>query len=92
MLDLCLMQEVNTVSEQQKHQKYVTLKISRESRMVLSEIQSSDTLWSHIDVKDLIVFAWPKCPRCGGPLIVKLMSQDLVCVRCKTEYSLTPAT
>jgi len=86
------MQEVNTDSEQQKHQKYVTLKISRESRMVLSEVQSSDPLWSHIDVKDIIALAWPKCSRCGGPLTVKIMSQNLVCARCKTEYSLTPAT
>jgi tRNA(Ile2) C34 agmatinyltransferase TiaS len=86
------MQEVSTTSEQQKHQKYVTMKISRESRMVLSEIQSNDLLWSHIDVKDIIALAWPKCPRCGGPLTVKFMSQNLVCVRCKTEYSLTLAT
>ena len=85
------MQEVDTTPGRSSS-RYVTMKITRESRMVLSEIQSSDPLWSHIDVKDIIALAWPKCPRCGGPLTVKFMSQNLVCVRCKTEYSLTPAT
>jgi hypothetical protein len=84
------MQEVATSG--QSLSRYVTMKITRESRMVLSEIQRNDPLWSRIDVKDIIAVAWPRCPACGGPLVAKLMSQNLVCVRCRAEYSLTPAT
>jgi len=85
------MQEVDTTSEQQpKYSRYTTMKITRESRMVLSEIQRNDPLWSRIDVKDIIAFAWPRCPACGGPITVKFASQNLVCVRCKAEYQLTP--
>jgi tRNA(Ile2) C34 agmatinyltransferase TiaS len=83
------MQKVSMVSEHSKHGNYVTMKVSKESRMVLSEIQNSDPLWRHIDVKDIIALAWPRCPACGGPLTVKLMSQNLICVKCKAEYQLT---
>ncbi len=83
------MQKVDTVSGQSR---YVTMKVSRESRMVIGEIQRNDQLWSRIDVKDIIAFAWPRCPACGGPITAKYMSQNVICVRCKTEYQLTPVT
>ncbi len=83
------MQKVNTVSGQSR---YVTMKVSRESRMVIGEIQRNDQLWGRIDVKDIIAFAWPRCPACGGPITAKYMSQNVICVRCKTEYQLTPVT
>jgi len=70
----------------------VTLKVSKESRMVIWEIQRSDPLWSRIDVKDIIVFAWPRCPKCGGPVTAKFMSQNVICARCKSEYQLTRVT
>jgi ribosomal protein S27AE len=73
-----------------RYDYYVALRVSRESRTVLDEIHEKDPVWSHFDLKDLVAFAWPKCPRCGGPLTAKFMSQNLVCVRCRTEYSLTP--
>jgi len=85
------MQEVDTTPGQSSS-RYVTMKITRESRMVLSEIQRNDPLWSRIDVKDIIALAWPRCPACGGPITAKYMSQNVVCVRCRAEYSLTPAT
>ncbi|MFZ8840924.1 MAG: hypothetical protein ACO2PM_18810 [Pyrobaculum sp.] len=86
------MQKADTASEQQpKGSSYVTMKITKESRMVLSEIQKSDPLWSRIDVKDIIALAWPRCPACGGPITAKYMSpQNVICVRCRAEYSLTP--
>jgi tRNA(Ile2) C34 agmatinyltransferase TiaS len=86
------MQEVSTTSERSRQGQYVTMKITKESRMVLSEIRSSDPLWRHIDIKDIIALAWPRCPSCGGPLVAKLMSQNLICVRCKAEYSPTRVT
>jgi len=86
------MQELSTNSERFRRGQYVTMKVSGDSRMVLSEIQNSDTPWRHIDVKDIIALAWPRCPACGGPLTMKLMSQNLVCVRCRAEYSLTRVT
>jgi hypothetical protein len=86
------MQKVDTSSEQQTLSRYVTLRVSRESRMVLSEIRSSDPLLGHIDIKDIIALTWPRCPSCGGPLVTKPMSQNLICVRCRAEYSLTRVT
>jgi hypothetical protein len=86
------MQEVSTTSERPTQSQYVTMKITKESRMVLSEIQSSDPLWSHIDIKDIIALAWPRCPSCGGPITVRLMSQNLICSKCRAEYSLTRVT
>lgn len=86
------MQELNkSQTPKQKYDYYVTMRVSKESRAVLDEVRR-DSLWRHVDLKDLIAFAWPKCPRCGGPLVIKLMSQNVVCVRCRTEYSLTPTT
>jgi acetyl-CoA carboxylase beta subunit len=86
------MQELNAEQKRsQRYDYYVTMRVSTESRAVIDEVRK-DPLWRHVDLKDLIAFAWPKCPRCGGPLAVKLMSQNVVCVRCRTEYSLTPAT
>jgi hypothetical protein len=75
--------------QRQKYDYYVTMRVSTESRTVLEEVRR-DPVWSHINLKDLIAFAWPKCSRCGGPLAAKFMSQNVVCVRCRAEYSLTP--
>ena len=80
------MQELNTTPEKHKRQ-YITLKISAESRAVLREVQN-DPVWSRIDIKDIIAFAWPRCPACGGPLTVKFTSQNIVCVKCRAEYQL----
>jgi len=72
----------------QKKYEYITLKVSKESRAVLREIQDGDPLWGRIDVKDLIAMAWPRCPNCGGPVVVKFASSNVVCVRCRAEYRL----
>jgi hypothetical protein len=86
------MQELNkSQNPKRKYDYYVTMRVSTESRATLEEVWK-DPVWGHFDLKDLIALAWPKCPRCGGPLTVKFMSQNLVCARCRAEYSLTPAT
>ena len=66
---------------------YVTLKISEASRQVLDEVMT-DAVYSRINVKDLIAVAWPKCPVCGGALVQKFASKNLICVRCRAEYRL----
>jgi len=81
------MQELNP-NPKQRPKYYITLKISKESRTVLREIQDSDPLWSRIDVKDIIALAWPRCPACGGPITAKIASANLICVRCQAEYQL----
>jgi len=67
--------------------KYYTLKISEESRHVLDEV-AGDGVYSRINVKDIIAMAWPRCPRCGAPVVQKFASRNLVCVRCRSEYEL----
>ncbi len=84
------MQKLNR-DQNRKYDYYVAMRVSTESRAVLEEVRR-DPMWSHINLKDLIAFAWPKCPRCEGPLVVKFMSQNVVCVRCRAEYSLTLVT
>lgn len=81
------MQELNTTREKQ-HGRYITIKVSKESRAVLREIQDNDPLWGRIDVKDVIALAWPRCPACGGPVTAKLASANLICVKCRAEYQL----
>jgi len=66
---------------------YHTVKISEESRRVLDEV-ARDGVYSRINVKDLIALAWPRCPACGGVLVVKFASKNLLCVSCKAEYEL----
>ena len=67
-----------------------TLKISDESRRVIDEVMT-DAVYSRINVKDVISIAWPRCPRCGSPLVQKLASQNLICVRCRAVYRLEHA-
>jgi ribosomal protein L37AE/L43A len=64
-----------------------TLKISGDSRQVIDEVLSN-TVYSRVNVKDVIAVAWPKCPNCDAPLVQKFASRNLICVRCKTEYRL----
>ncbi len=66
---------------------YHTVKVSEESRQVLDEV-ARDGVYSRINVKDLIALAWPRCPACGGVLVQKFASKNLLCVNCKTEYEL----
>jgi len=66
---------------------YHTMKISEESRHVIDEV-ARDSVYSRINVKDLIALAWPRCPQCGGVLVQKFASRNLTCVRCKAEYEL----
>ncbi|MFZ8842144.1 MAG: hypothetical protein ACO2PM_25090 [Pyrobaculum sp.] len=69
---------------------YVNLKVSPESRAVVDEVLQN-SVWRYVDLKDVIALAWPKCPRCGAPLVNKFASQNLVCARCKTEFRLEHA-
>jgi hypothetical protein len=79
------MQELN----QNPGKQYITMKVSKESRAVLWEIQQNDPLWGRIDVKDVIALAWPRCPACGGAITTKFASANLICVKCRNEYQLT---
>jgi len=69
---------------------YINMKLSPSSREVIDEIRS-DPLWRHVRVKDVVGLAWPRCPKCGGAVVVQFGTSKLVCVRCRTEYVLAPA-
>jgi len=66
---------------------YVNLKVSPESRAVVDEV-ASNSVWCYVDLKDVIALAWPRCPKCGAPLVNKFASTNLVCVKCHAEYRL----
>jgi len=70
-----------------KKYNYVNLKVSPESRVVIDEVMQN-SVWRHVDLKDVIALAWPRCPRCGGPLVAKFASENLVCAKCKSEFRL----
>lgn len=69
---------------------YHTLKISDEARRVIDEVMT-DAVYSRINVKDVIAMAWPRCPKCGSPLVQKFASQGIICVRCRAAYRLEHA-
>jgi uncharacterized protein (DUF983 family) len=41
-----------------------------------------------VPLRDIIHVAWPKCPQCGGPLVQKFASNNVICVECRAEYAL----
>jgi uncharacterized protein (DUF983 family) len=67
---------------------YVNVKLSRTSRELIDEICS---VTRYVKMKDVIALAWPRCPKCGGPVVQKFASTNLICVRCRTEYKLAEA-
>jgi len=73
-----------------KKYNYITLKVSPDSRALIDEVAKND-VWRYVDLKDVIALAWPKCLHCGGPLVAKFASKNLVCARCRTEYRLEHA-
>jgi len=70
-----------------KKYNYITLKVSPESRAVIDEVMQN-SVWRYVDLKDVIALAWPRCPRCGGALVQKYVSENLVCAKCRSEFRL----
>ena len=66
---------------------YVNLKVSPESYAVVKEVKSSK-FWFYVHLKDIIAITWPRCPDCGGPLVQKFASANLLCARCGAEFRL----
>jgi ribosomal protein L37AE/L43A len=71
-----------------KKYEYQNLKVSNETRTWLERIMS-DSVYRYVPLRDVIHVAWPKCPACGGPLVQKLASQNVICAECRTEYALS---
>jgi ribosomal protein L37AE/L43A len=67
--------------------EYNNLKVSPESRRWLERVQA-DQIYRYVPLRDVVHMAWPKCPRCGGPLVQKYASQNLICAECRAEYAL----
>jgi uncharacterized protein (DUF983 family) len=67
--------------------EYNNLKVSPEARRWLERVMS-DQIYRYVPLRDVIYVAWPRCPKCGGPLVQKFDSKNLICVECRTEYSL----
>ena len=70
--------------------QYKNLKVSDETRRWLARV-SRDQIYRYVPLRDVIHLAWPKCPKCGGPLTQKLASQNLICAECRAEYRLEHA-
>jgi ribosomal protein L37AE/L43A len=67
--------------------EYNNLKVSPESRRWLERVQS-DQIYRYVPLRDVLHTAWPKCPKCGGPLVQKYASKNLICAECRAEYAL----
>jgi ribosomal protein S27AE len=63
--------------------KYKGIKIKKEDYEVLKEIKR---LYGDYPTASLITIAWPRCPKCMGPLVQKFFSHRLVCARCGAEF------
>jgi len=66
-----------------------SLKISPNSHAILEQIRKVE-IYKAVMIKDLIDVAWPRCPACGGPLVRKIASTDVLCATCGKQYALTP--
>jgi uncharacterized protein (DUF983 family) len=71
-----------------KKYEYQNLKVSPEARVWLERIMS-DQVYRYVPLRDVIHVAWPKCPHCGGPLVQKFASKNVICAECRTEYALS---
>jgi uncharacterized protein (DUF983 family) len=71
-----------------KKYEYQNLKISNEAREWLDRVMKDD-VYRYVPLRDVIRVAWPRCPRCGGPLVQKFASQNVICVECRAEYALS---
>ena len=67
---------------------YQNLKVSHETREWLERVMS-DQIYRYVPLRDVIHLAWPKCPECGGPLVQKLASKNVICAECNTEYAVS---
>jgi ssDNA-binding Zn-finger/Zn-ribbon topoisomerase 1 len=74
----------------EQHQKYRSLKVTRESFDVLEQIRMHE-VFRGMMYKDIISALWPRCPQCGKPLVKKVTGRGVFCVGCRKEYSLQPA-
>jgi len=70
--------------------EYNNLKVSNETRRWLERVMS-DQIYRYVPLRDVIHVAWPKCPKCGAPLVQKFMSANIICVECRAEYKLEHA-
>ena len=70
--------------------EYQNLKVSPETRKWLERVMG-DQVYRYVPLRDVIHVAWPKCPKCGGPLVQKFASNDVICVECRAEYRLDHA-
>jgi len=70
--------------------EYQNLKVSPETRRWLERVMG-DQVYRYVPLRDVIHVAWPKCPKCGGPLVQKFASNDVICVECRAEYRLDHA-
>jgi tRNA(Ile2) C34 agmatinyltransferase TiaS len=63
---------------------YQNLKVRREGYDLLNEVREA----LRCKMADAVVRGWPRCPRCGGPLVQG--AGGLACARCGAEYDLAP--
>ena len=64
--------------------RYQNLKVRREGYDILVEVREA----LNCRMADVVERGWPRCPRCGGPLVQG--ASGLACTRCGAEYALAP--
>jgi len=71
-----------------KRYEYNNMKVSNETRTWLDRVMR-DQVYRYVPLRDVIHVAWPKCAQCGGPLVQKFASKNIICAECRAEYALS---
>jgi tRNA(Ile2) C34 agmatinyltransferase TiaS len=61
---------------------YADIKIRKEHAQTLRDL----SMMLNVKIADVVAW-WPKCPRCGGPLVQ--VGEAVVCSKCRRGYALT---
>ncbi len=76
------MQNIELVQEK----KYITIRVQAEDYGIINIARKA--YMYKVPVARIISFAWPRCPKCGGPLVQKPFTNRIVCAHCKAEFKL----
>ena len=75
---------------EQKKWPYATVALDPQLKREIDEIRAK--YFFNLPIGKALLLAMPRCPACGGLLIQKFASSNLICAKCGREYELKEVT